>query len=198
MESYKNFIQKHIELTNEEWDLFSSKLSVKHLKKAESIYFKNDIWDKLYFISEGLIRSYLINDKGQEYTRHFHFNTEESDILNLFVIDYKSFINQVPSTVLFEVLEDSKLYVLDRKIAYKMYSMSAKWERYGRRVAEIAYIRKTDLYEELLLNDAKTRYLKLVSNMSQWIQKVPQYYIASFLGISPVTLSRIKKEVSLP
>jgi CRP-like cAMP-binding protein len=196
MESYKNFIQKHIELTDEDWRLFSSHLKVKYLKKGEGIYFDNNIWDKLYFISSGLVRSYLINDHGQEFTRHFHFNSKESDILNLFIVDYKSFINQVPSSVLFEVLEDSKLYVLDRDIAYKMYSKSAKWERYGRRVAEIAYIRKTEMYEEILLYNTKTRYKNLLSNMQELIHKVPQYHIASFLGISPVTLSRIKKEIS--
>ena len=195
MESYKRFIQNHVELSEEEWLLFRSRLKTKRLKKGDAIRFRNDIWSQLYFIADGLIRSYLVNKKGKEFTRHFHFNTSESDILNLFVVDYTSFIDQVPSSVGFEVMEDSVLYVLERADAHRMYAMSAKWERYGRRVAEIAYIRKTALYEELLINDAKQRYINLRNSMVEWIHKVPQYHIATFLGITPVTLSRIKKEV---
>ena len=195
MESYKQFIQKHVELSEEEWKLFHSKLKIKQLQKGEIIHFSDNVWTQLYFIASGLIRSFLINHKGKDFTRHFHFNTKESNILNLFVVDYTSFIDQVPSVVGFEVLEDSLLYVLEHSDAQHMYTMSAKWERYGRRVAEIAYIRKTALYEELLINDAKQRYINLRSSMTEWIHNVPQYHIATFLGVTPVTLSRIKREV---
>lgn len=197
MQTYKDFIHKHINLEEEDWNLFQSRMEIRHFKKGDIISYQDDIWTELLYINSGFIRSYIINDSGQEFTRHFHFNTKESDILNLFVVDYTSFIDQVPSSTGFEVMEDAEVSVLKHADAQLMYGLSQKWERYGRRMAELAYIRKSSLYEELLITNAKQRYISLITTMDEWFNKVPQYHLATYLGITPVSLSRIKKEVEL-
>jgi hypothetical protein len=96
---YKIFIEKYISQNFIEWTLFKSKLQVKNYKKGQTIHHIGDVCDKLSFIDYGLARAYMIGEDGKDYTWSIFFNDKNSQMTNLFVIDYDSFLNQTPSSL---------------------------------------------------------------------------------------------------
>ena len=197
MQKVKDFIFKNIGISSEEWKLLEKFMKIKHYKKGDLITFKNDIWTDVLFINSGLIRSYIINNKGKDFTRQFYFNTKESSIANLFAIDFTSVLINTPSNRGFEVLADSEVVHIPKKELFHLYDDYKAWEHIGRKVAEFAYIDMEAYYNSLLTITPKDRYINLEQTMSELLNITPQYHIATFLGITPVSLSRIKKEVAL-
>jgi len=196
MQSFETFISKNIGVSQEEWAQLETTLQTKTYKKGEMISFKDDIWTSAMYINSGMIRSYIINDHGKDFTRQFYFNTKESRTANLFVIDLSSFTTQFPSNRSFEVLTDSEVVIFSRKNLYALYEKYKKWEFVGRKMAEFAYIDMDLFYHNLLTKTPSERYVYLQQNMSELLEDVPQYHIASYLGITPVSLSRIKKTLN--
>ena len=195
MLTFKNFIAYNIGVTDDEWRLLEERLETRTYKKGEMISFKDDIWKDVMYINHGMVRSYIINDEGKDFTRQFYFNSPESRTANLFVIDLSSFTTQQPSNRSFEVLTDCEVIVFSRETLYGLYEKYKKWELIGRKMAELAYIDMDLFYYNLLTKTPKERYIYLKNTMSNLLDDVPQYHIASYLGITPVSLSRIKKSL---
>lgn len=196
MQTLREFIERNVSINDKEWALLNSFIKTHHYKKEDSINFKNNIWTNFIYINSGLIRSYIINEEGKEFTRQFHFNTKESSIGNLFAVDLTSLLSQTPSCRIFEVLEDSEVFIFSKQDLNKLFNSSEKWRKIGHIVTELSYVSMDTYYNNLLTKNTKSRYLELLQSMSELIKKVPQYHIASYLGITPVTLSRIKKEIT--
>jgi len=196
LQTLREYINSLVSVKDKEWEVFNKILRSHHYKKGDIINFKDDIWTDAMYINSGIIRSYIINSEGRDFTRQLYFNTSESHIGNLFVIDLTSFITQVSSYRGFEVLEESEVVIFSRKDLYALYDTSKKWERIGRHLNEQAYLDMDRYYYSLLTKTTKERYLYLTKTMAGLIEKVPQYHIASLLGVTPVTLSRIKKEIA--
>jgi CRP-like cAMP-binding protein len=195
MLSFRDFIDTKIGISSEEWRRLEESIWVKHYKKGEMISFKDNIWSDIIFINSGMIRSYIINDSGKDFTRQFYFNTNESRTANLFVVDLSSMLTQTPSRRGFEVLSESEVLVFSREKLYALYNTYKKWEHIGRKMAELAYMDMDSFYHTLLTKTPKERYLHLEQTMAGLMRLVPQYHIATYLGVTPVTLSRIKKEL---
>ena len=195
MLTFKNFIAYNIGVTDDEWRLLEKKLEIRKYKKGEMISFRDDVWTDVMYINYGMVRSYIINDEGKDFTRQFYFNSSESRTANLFVIDLSSFTTQQPSNRSFEVLTDCEVIVFSRETLYGLYEKYKKWEFIGRKMAELAYIDMDLFYYNLLTKTPKERYIYLKKTMSNLLDDVPQYHIASYLGITPVSLSRIKKSL---
>jgi len=168
---------------------------IRRYKKGEEIFFENDIWSEIMYINSGIVRSYIINAQGKDFTRQFYFNSDESSVANLFVLDLTSLTTQMPSKRGFTVLEDCETIVFSRESLYALYDNHKTWERIGRKMAEFAYIDMDRFYCDLLTKTPKERYEDLQHSMSDLLCKVPQYHIASYLGVTPVTLSRIRKNL---
>jgi CRP-like cAMP-binding protein len=195
MQEFKTFINTKIGITDTEWEVLENTIEVRHYKKGEIIDFPNDIWTEIMYINYGLIRSYIINDAGKDFTRQFYFNINESYTANLFVVDLASMTMQTPSNRGFEVLKESEVLVFTRSHLYHLYQTSKKWEFIGRKMAELAYIDMDTFYYSLLTKTPKERYISLQNSMRNLINIAPQYHIASYIGVTPVTLSRIKKSL---
>ncbi len=189
---YKKFIEKYIPHNFIEWNLFKSKLRVENYKKGQTIHHIGNICHKLAFINSGLARAYMIGDDGKDYTWSIFFNDENSQMTNLFVIDYDSFLNQTPSNLGIDVIEDCQLFVLEYKDVQFLYDRLKKGERFGRLMSEEAYsyLHKTIIDRQL--KSAKDRFKEFMKNTPYLLEKVPQYHIATFLGITPQHLSRLK------
>lgn len=193
MKTFRNFVNELVELNDTEWELVNNILEIRYFKKGELISYKNDIWTDFIYINSGLIRSYIINDEGKDFTRQFYFNNNESSIINLFAMDLTSLIVQIPSYRGFEVLFDSEVIVFSRKNLSSLFSISKKFIHLERIATELAYLHTDNDYYNLLTKSKKKRFLYLQKTMPKLIKKVPQYHIATYLGMTPVSLSRIKK-----
>ncbi len=195
MIALKTFVDRYVAFEPEEWAVLEEKLVYVNYQKGEMIHFTHDIWDALYFIRSGLVRSCLVAGAGKASTRQLHFNNNNATILNLFVVDYASMSKQQPGTIGFEVLEACELVRIDMDVINDLRNASAKWEKLSRRLLEAAYIESSTFYQSIIARSAKENYLHIRDNMSHLIDLVPQYHLATYIGITPVSLSRIKQEL---
>lgn len=196
-EHYKKFIEKYITLNLLEWKILKSKLTVKSFKKGEIILHQGDICKNLYFISSGLARGFILDENGKDFTWSIYFNDANAHMTNLFVTDYSSFLEQKPSSIHIEALEDCEVLVNTYSDIQFSYRHLKKGERFGRLMAEEAY---KHLHHQIInrtTKSAKERFEALIEQTPYLLQKVPQYHIATFLGVTPQHLSRLKKEYKL-
>jgi len=180
-------LQHLIGLTNEEFDLFLGCLQSQKLKRKEVLIAEGDICRYAYFIKKGCLR-YFHNMDGEEITGQFFFE-------NGWYTDYESFLLQKPSKQNIDALEPTELILLPKSDLLNLYITIPKFEKFGRIMAENAFMGLRNRTELLTQQSAEERYLKLVKERPKVIERVPQHYIASYLGIKPPSLSRIRKRI---
>lgn len=142
---------------------------------------------ELYFINRGCLRFYYNRD-GDEVTGFIFLE-------NLFATALDSFLQQEPSTQIVETLEDSELLVISHSGLQRLYEHSTNFQVFGRKLAEQRLVNAQRILSSYILDSPEERYRKLLATQPEWLQRVPQRYIASFLGITPVSLSRIRKRI---
>ena len=191
---YKNFIDRYISFNRIEWALFKSKLKIVHFKKGEIIHYAGDICTKMMFLNSGLARAYLLDENGKDFTWSIFFNDKNAEMINLFIVDYESFINQSPSKISIEILEDCEVVVANYADIQFLYNKLKKGERFGRLMSQEAYSYLHNYFITRQTYSAKERFDDFIDKTPYLLDKVPQYHIASLLGITPQHLSRLKKE----
>jgi len=140
---------------------------------------------KLGFVSRGLLRSFYIL-KGKDTTTFFQLPGSVA-------VDLKSFVQETASIENIQAVTDTELLVINRDDLYTLYTENWKWQQVGRILVEDAYFEMEKRSISLQIETAQDRYDQFLSEFPQVIQQVPLHQIASFLGISPETLSRIRK-----
>jgi len=180
-------------LSKEDWRLISEELSVVKIKKGVNLKYCHDLSKEIMFLNKGIARSFVIDEAGREFTCSFNFNDPASSIKNLFVTDYVSVIKNEKSLLNFESLTDIEVIAIPVSAINKLYDENARWERIGRRIAEEVYCITQKRTLSLLTMTASQRYEELINTMPSVISHIPELHIASYLGITPQSLSRIKK-----
>ena len=174
-------------LSDCEWEEMKTHFIQKKLKKDAIITAERQTEKYLYFIKQGVVRKYyLVN--GIEYNIDFRFE-------NQFVSSYASFLTQQPSAIFLEAIEDVTLLAIKFKSLQELYRISKSGERLGRLYAEELFIEKKIREAALMIQSPKERYINLLTQKPHWIKRVPLYMIASYLNITPETLSRVRKKI---
>lgn len=155
------------------------------LTKNEFFNKAGRISDRLGFVNRGLLRSFYIL-KGKETTTFFQ-------LPGSIAVDLKSFVKKTPSIENIQAVSDSELMVIKRDDLYALYNESWKWQQVGRVLVEQAYFDMEERSISLQIESAQDLYEQFLAEFPEVIRKVPLHQIASFLGISPETLSRIRK-----
>ncbi len=194
-EQYKKFIYQYVPFSLTEWELLQKLSRVERFKKGEIIHLSGSVFEKIYFLNNGLIRAYIIDADTKNFTWNLFFNDKNSEMTNVYVVDYESFVNKSESKITFEVLEDCELISTTYDNLSLFYNESKASERFGRIMAELAYSSVHNSVINKLTKTAQERYEDLIKNSPYLLEKVPQYHIASFLGVTPQSLSRIKKSL---
>lgn len=190
MTELQNTLGDFIELSQEEWSVFNHELIKKEFKGKSVLIREGSVANKLYIIESGLIRTYCLLD-GKEVSTYF---ASDKQVISIF----SSFISQNESFEILEAIEDCIVYELSYQSLLKLYKVSHKFERIGRILAEKSYLCTIDRTLAMQTKTAKQKYLEFLENYDRKIvQRVPQNQIASFLGIAPESLSRIRKEISI-
>jgi len=192
--NYRAFIEKYVHLNDVEWAIFKSKIKVERFKKGETILYVGDVCDKLRYLNAGLARGYMLTEDGKDYTWHLYFNDKNSSMINLYTVDYESFLNQTPAKVAIEALEDCTFLTHTHEDIEFLYNHYKKGERIGRLMAEEAYSYMHNKFVEQITQDAKSRFDEFMKKTPFLLDKVPQYHIASFLHITPQYLTKMKRE----
>jgi len=191
---YKKFLQHYVSLNFIEWNIIKSKLKIKYYKKGDIIHPIGDIYTKLMFINSGLARGFVINEEGKDTTWSIFFNDENSHMTNLLVVDYESFLTQKASKLEIVALEDCEIVMTEHKDIEFIYNNTKKGDRLGRLLAQEAYMYLHNFIIQRQTKTAKERFEDFIKETPHLIEKVPQYHIATLLGITPQHLSRLKKE----
>lgn len=153
-----------------------------------SLIREGEVAREVYFVNNGCLRLFYPKE-GEEVTAFIFLE-------NLFATALDSLLQQIPSQQSLETLEDSELLVIDHENFRKMYAYSVNFQIMGRRVAEQRFINAQRILSSYILDSPEERYQKLLQTQPEWFQRVPQHYLASFLGITPVSLSRIRKRIT--
>jgi CRP-like cAMP-binding protein len=143
--------------------------------------------DEVYYLIKGCIRLYCEKD-GEELSTYFF--TE-----NMFAGSYDSFIARRPSKVAIETLEECEVLILTHQSQELLYKIFPKMNEFIRKAIEVRFVLLHDLFISYLLNSPEERYLTLLKERPELLQRISQHQIASFLGITPVSLSRIRNRV---
>ena len=190
MNELKKLLKEIIGLTEDECLFFYSKLYKKEFKAKTLIVKEGRIANNLYFIESGILRTYFLQN-GKEINTHFACD-------NQFFSTFSSFITQTPSFEYLEVIEDSFVYSLSFNSLKELYQESSTFEKLGRILAEKNYLCILDRTQLMQTKTAEEKYLDFIKNYDQKIiRRVPQFQIASFLGVAPESLSRIRKKISI-
>ena len=185
LEALRKAIYRFLPMSEEDWQLLVPHLEVVELKKHECLVQEGKRTSTIGFLLEGSMRHFYTRD-GEERTTYFYFE-------NHFVASYISCITGQPSLLSIEALTDCRLLVFSYSVLKKLYDQSHAWERFGRLMAEYLAMGLEERMVGLLMLSPEERYGALLrSDKKKIIERIPQHYIANYLGITPVSLSRIR------
>ena len=189
IEILKGVLLQFAQLDEDDFNLSLPCWKIKSYKKGEIYNPIGSICRYLGFIMEGYFRSYLYGKNGEE--------------INLFlfpphnvVVTYKSFIHQSPCEYNTVAMTDARAICITLADLQYLYEKSHGWERFGRLMAEKAFDVAVDRAESFVFKSAEQRYLELIQMHPDFVNNIPLYHIASYLGIAGPSLSRIRKKIS--
>jgi len=184
----KSVFQSIQVLPQEELDQLDDLISIKKLKKGEILLNENEVCNEIYFIKSGILRSYFFNHQGDEITNCFAFENE-------FMASFTSFITQEVAEESIQALADTELQIISRESLEKLYKIGIHWQEIGRKLTEMEYVTLQKRMISFQKLSGKQRYEELYQNHQKYIQLIPLQYLASYLGVTPRHLSRIRKAI---
>lgn len=180
------FIRTIVQPDTEEWEAFTRIVQFKELKKKDLLLKEGRVCDFIAFVNSGVLREYSYQN-GKEITVDFVGE-------NQFTSDYQSFLQQTPSKQYLEALTDMELLILKKEGINSLYDKYKIWERFGRLIIEKIFCSVEEKRKQIIATSHDEQYRNFVAAYPQIIQQVPQYYIASYLGVTPEHLSRLRKK----
>ncbi|MBU2994895.1 Crp/Fnr family transcriptional regulator [Cellulophaga baltica] len=172
-----------------ESNLITSKFELKKLKKGDTLLHANEIVYNQYYVSSGCLRTYYIDKLGKEHTLQFA-------IKDWWISDYTAFFSTTKAVMTIECIHDAIVYKISRETMENLYSEIPKLETFFRKKMEKGFSAFQKRILATLSQTAKERYVSFVHSYPNIEQSVKNYHIASYLGITTESLSRIRKEIS--
>lgn len=176
-------------LQDQTWSNVENLFTEQTLQKGEYFIKEGETAKTIGFLKSGTIRAFYRNNEGLEYNKHFF-------VAHNFVGGYSSLVTESPNTINLQALTDCNILVANYEEIKKLYDLFPDFERVGRRLAEFYFVNKEKREIEIVLLNADERYLLFQKKYPQLEQLIPQYHIASYLGITPTQLSRIRRKFS--
>jgi CRP-like cAMP-binding protein len=180
-------ISRFIELNEEEKTYFISLLKIKKLRKKQYLLQEGEVCRCEYYVNKGCLRTYTINDKGQEHIVQFA-------IEDWWTGDMYSFLTQSPAFYTIDALEDAELICFDKPSLEALYIKVPKFEKFFRLLLQNAFIASQRRIADSMSMTADDRYCRFIDNYPKMEQRLPLKQIASYLGITPESLSRIRSQ----
>lgn len=186
---FQNFNNK-IPLTDEEQELIKNYLTLKKLRKKQYLLQEGDACNCVAFIEKGAMRLYKVNQDGSEHIVQFGLEGQ-------FLTDLYSFLTSEPSIYNIDAIEESELVLVTKSASDQLRKQSSKYPEFIYRVVSEAYIQLERRMTSVISLSLEERYKELTGNHPDIIQRLPQHMIASYMGLTPETLSRVRKRISI-
>lgn len=178
-------IKRFVSLTEEEEKILISYLRAEKYAKKEHLLEAGGICAGKYFINSGVLRMYTLNEKGVEQVIHFA-------IEGWWITDYFTYKTNIPTTSNIQAVEAAEVVVLDASIQDELLEKIPQLERYFRKVLEKAYAASLMRTHYMFNFSAEERYKHFIISYPDFVQRVPQYLLASYLGFTPEFLSKMR------
>src|SRR5687768_16887775 len=182
----KTFITKYVALSDVELEEITNKFKSKVVKKNDYLLKQGGICKDLVFVEKGCLRLYYLKD-DIEISVWFAF--EQSSAIEIY-----SFISENPSDYFLQAIEDSEVLFLPKAELNKLYQYQPKMQEMMRNFWEDVILNLINRFTSLQKDSAEKRYLDLL-NKPAYLETIPQKYLASFIGVTPTSLSRIRKQI---
>ena len=186
-EKIRQNIEQYLHFTDAEFKIFTDQLVVKTLKKKEVIVREGDVCRYVGFINNGLFRCFSLTNDGNERIEHFGVTGE-------FISEYPSFPNQIPARQTIEAIRDSEILLLSYD-NLQILLENAKIERLLRLLSEDISAQNRILINDIRHSTPEERYKYFLQKRPDIMAQVSQHYIANYLGMTPVSLSRIRRRM---
>jgi CRP-like cAMP-binding protein len=182
----RTYLKTFVTFTDEEWSVLRTSMRTNPIAKKQVFVRLGEVSNTVGFVIAGSLRQYYITPENDERTTYFFFE-------GALVGGYLSFVAKKPSLVAIEAMEDTHILTFPYSALEALYDLYPAWERFGRKIAEYLVLGLEERLVEHLMYSPEERYERLLtSHRTKIIERVPQQYIASYLGITPVSLSRIR------
>lgn len=188
MKQIREYFEQIIPLSDNEWEVFSSKLTRQEYPKKTILLKVGQTENYISFVEKGIIRFYIPKEET-ELTFAIIF---ENELLSA----YDSFLTQKPSVYCAETISQTVLWSFTYETLQQLYKENPVSNIIGRIASEEIYIKKAKRELSLLHDNAQERYLKIFTERPNLLKQIPLKYIASYIGITPQALSRIRKRIS--
>ncbi len=189
MEALINYLLQFGHLNQQQIDLVKSKGIQKELKKDEYYAEAGKIPREVIFLTEGIFRICYYNNKGEEVTKYF---IDE----NNFVVDINSYNQNIPSSEYAQTITDCKYIVFSKEAMQELSMTIIPWDEIINKITSKALIEKVNKISSMMPEDATERYLSFLTKFPKLANRIPLSYLASYLGITQSSLSRIRKNIS--
>ena len=185
--NFIEFINQITPFTDEEVRLAKSLFTEHYLKKGEFWVKQGKIKSDLVFINKGMLRAYFIKAEIEK--------TFDLVIENQLITSANCYNFGLPSNYFIQAVEDTWIASISKENLEQLFKQTTKWERVGRIVAEAYTVEQEDRIRSFVADTAQERYANLVLNRPALIQRTPQIYLANYLGITPQSLSRLRRNI---
>jgi len=182
-------IGKHIQLTTEETGCFTATVNFRQVHKKEVLLAEGQVAKNISYVHTGALRAYYIDKDGNENIIMFAIN-------DWWVTDIYSFSTGLPGLLTIDAMEDTTIFELPKSKLEELFITVPKFEKFFRIIMQNSYVREQLRTIQNLSVTAEERYINFVKKYPQFIQRLPQKQIASYLGITPEFLSVIRKNLS--
>ena len=189
---YELFFQsfnKKVNLTQEEQNVIKSYVTPKKLRKKQYLLQEGDVCKFIAFVEKGALREYSLDENGNEHIIQFGLE-------GWIISDLYSFLTGEPATYNIDTLEDAELVLISKSAHDELLLNVAKYETYTRLQITGAYIAMQKRLTSIIGSSLEERYSSLMALYPNIVQRVPQHMIASYMGLQPETLSRLRRKMS--
>jgi len=178
-------IRRFVPLSSTDEAVITKYVRFEKIKNKDFLLKTGQVCDSTYFVTEGCLRMYLVADSGIEQILQFA-------ISDWWISDYTSFESQLPSQFSIQALQETEIIILDKKNQEELLTTLPQLERYFRLILQRAYSATLMRIHFIYNFSGEERYRRFVGSFPDFVQRIPQYMLASYLGFTPEFLSKVR------
>jgi CRP-like cAMP-binding protein len=187
MQNLIHHIKQYVRLDAEETKLLLNKIKFLKVKKKSYLLEEGQLCKAQYFVEKGCLRMFFINEKGIEQITYFALE-------NWWLTDHMSLIKQVPSSFFIQAIEDTEVYCFEHRYQEELFEQLPQLEKYFRLMMQRALAASQQRVKFFYDYSKEENYRVFTSLFPSFVQRIPQYMLASYLGLTPEYLSELRKK----